>query len=469
MNLFHRPQYHFMPPANWMNDPNGLIQWRGRYHMFYQHYPYGAYWSTMYWGHAVSDDLVHWEHLPIALTPTPGGPDQDGCWSGCAVNRDGVPTLIYTGVRPQVQCLATAEDDNLWTWRKHPANPIIAALPPGLGLSDDFRDPCVWREGETWYMVVGSSVRDVGGIILLYRSADLIHWDFVQPILVGDKNQREPLPTGTMWECPSFFPLGDRYVLIVSAMGMEDGSRYTVYFGGEYRDFTFKPDILQLLDYGQQQFYAPQTFVDDQGRRLMFGWLPEDHSPEAQQKAGWSGVMSLPRVLSMRPDGTLGMVPAAEVERLHGAHRQWSNVALTADAPTCDLGTGRELDIVARFTPDSIGQFGLEVCCSPDGVEQTRVVYDTAARRLTLDTTRSSLSDEVGRRQYDGELIPEQGEGLELRVLVDRSVIEVYANGRVCISGRVYPTRPDSQAVRLFADGRAAASVDVWEMPGGPS
>src|SRR5688572_12844442 len=122
----HRPQYHFLPPANWMNDPNGLIQWQGQYHMFYQYNPNGPFHGTIHWGHAISSDLVHWEHLPIALAPTPGGPDEDGCWSGCAVDDGGVPTFIYSGARNRVEraCLATSSD-GLLTWEKYPGNPII--------------------------------------------------------------------------------------------------------------------------------------------------------------------------------------------------------------------------------------------------------------------------------------------------------------------------------------------------------
>src|SRR5215472_7642889 len=123
-----RPRYHFMPAANWMNDPNGPLQWKGEYHLFYQYNPNGAFWGTMHWGHARSKDLVHWEHLPIALAPTPGGPDKGGVFSGSAFVNQGVPTLVYTGVDPEVQCLATSADIIHWT--KFNANPVIAGPPP---------------------------------------------------------------------------------------------------------------------------------------------------------------------------------------------------------------------------------------------------------------------------------------------------------------------------------------------------
>src|SRR5579871_1584310 len=193
----HRPRYHFMPPANWMNDPNGPIYVDGRYHLFYQHNPraaaWGDYdnsvpaappppdvvWGSMHWGHAVSTDLVNWRHLPIALTPTPDGPDKNGCFSGCAVIHEGVPTLLYTGVSPECQCLAVSHD-GLLTWQKDARNPVIAGPPAGWTRTD-FRDPCVWQEGDEWLMLIGTGIKDVGGAALLYRSDDLIHWRYLHP------------------------------------------------------------------------------------------------------------------------------------------------------------------------------------------------------------------------------------------------------------------------------------------------
>ena len=173
----HRPQYHFLPPANWMNDPNGFIHWQGRYHLFYQYNPTASHWGNIHWGHAVSDDLVHWRDLPIALTPTAGGPDKDGCWSGVMVDHAGTPTLLYTGVFPEAQCLATGSED-LITWEKHPANPVLAGPPDHLNVLG-FRDPCVWQTNGIWYMTIGTGLRDVGGAVLLYRSTDLINGNMV--------------------------------------------------------------------------------------------------------------------------------------------------------------------------------------------------------------------------------------------------------------------------------------------------
>jgi beta-fructofuranosidase len=191
----HRPAFHFLPAKNWMNDPNGLIQWRGQYHLFYQHNPYGPNHANMHWGHAVSDDLVGWTELPVALAPQPGGPDAGGCWSGCAVDNHGVPTFVYTGVHPQTVCLATpspaTSGDDTLTWQQHPANPVIAGPPAAFAgpSQGDFRDPYVWRAGDQWHMVIGSKVAGEGGVVLRYRSDDLVTWEYLGVLLRGEARQ----------------------------------------------------------------------------------------------------------------------------------------------------------------------------------------------------------------------------------------------------------------------------------------
>ena len=304
----HRPRYHFLPPANWMNDPNGLIHWQGRYHLFYQYNPNGPFHGTIHWGHAVSDDLVHWEHLPIALAP--GDLDADGCWSGCAVDADGTPLLFYTGVSPQRQLLATGSPD-LLHWRKHP-EPLIAAPPPDIdaGPHQDFRDPYVWRAEDGWYMVIGSQDVGKGGVILLYRSMDLRRWDYLHPLLRAEEVRGFPIWNGSMWECPNFFPLGDAHVLMLSVWDQQQ-TYYPVVFSGDFSAQKFHPRRQERVDWGGC-FYAPQVMRDAHGRALMWGWLWEQRTAEAQRAAGWAGVMSLPRVLSLAPDGALLQQPARQ-------------------------------------------------------------------------------------------------------------------------------------------------------------
>src|SRR5262245_16373815 len=378
----HRPHYHFLPPANWMNDPNGLIHWRGQYHMFYQYNPVAARFGRMHWGHAVSDDLVYWRDLPIAMAPTPGGPDADGCWSGCIVDDGGVSTMIYTGLREPVQrpCLATSADD-LLTWTKYAGNPVIAAPPPEMHQID-FRDHSVWRDDGIWYQVIGSSVPNVGGAALLYRSRNLRDWEYLHPLCTGDKSE-----TGTKWECPDFFRLGDKHVLVISPIPL----RKSIYMIGTYVDQRFTPEPIGEVDVGGH-FYAPQSLRDERGRRIMFGWLWEGRSHEAHEAAGWAGVMSLPRVLSLTADGWIGFEPAPELASLRGAHRRWEAISLVSSEYSLPEVQGNCLEIVAELAPGDAGVCGVDVLRSPDGAQYTRVVYDRAQHRLEIDRRFSSFN-----------------------------------------------------------------------------
>ena len=470
----HRPHYHFLPPSAWMNDPNGLIYWKGNYHLFYQYVPNDPPWERKHWGHAASSDLVHWFNLPIALTPTPGGPDQDGCFSGCAVNHNGVPTLIYTGVRgnQQLPCVATSPDD-LVTWQRHAGNPVIATPPLELDLFA-FRDHTLWKEGNIWYQLIGAGIKGVGGTVLLYRSANLLEWEYMHPFYTGDRNSTVPVWTGSMWECPDFFPLGNKYVLVVSVFdesrfrqgAYRDSLHYAVAFVGDYTHNTLTPMTQSIIDYGGY-YYAPQTMLDPKGRRLQFGWLWEGRSDEAQWAAGWSGVISLPRVLSLSTDNMLRFEPASELIQLRGKHWQLKDFAI----PPTSFTLLREmqgdcLEIQVEFILNEATEVGLGMRCAPDGEEQTFIRYDQVHGMLLIDRQRSSLRKDVEQDIRSGPLALAANESLFLHIFLDRSVIEVFANYRLCMSSRIYPTRTDSLGVGLFVHGGNARVkvLDVWEM-----
>ena len=455
-----RPRYHFLPPANWMNDPNGVIQWDGAYHLFYQHNPAAPVHHRIHWGHAVSQDLLHWDDLPLALVPTPGGPDETGVFSGCAVDHDGVPTLVYTGVRGaafevQTQCLATSRD-GLITWEKHPHNPVLPDVPAIANQDGDFRDPFVWREGDMWLMAVGSRIDGVGGTVFLYRSADLLRWEYVCPLYTGDQARN-----GYMWECPNFFRLGDRWVLIVSPQYLlpQSGDRMmgsTVYFVGDFDGERFEPFYEGTLDYGC--LYAPLSLADDGGRRLTWGWLREERSRDAQMAAGWSGVQLFPRVLSLRND-RLHMQPAPELETIRGAHQRRAALELTPDPVQLD-GAGLYFDLELTFDG---ARLELALACTPDGGQQTRLVYDRAAQTLTLDRARSSTHPDTDR---DPAFVPHTlaaGEALTLRVLLDGSVLEIIANGRTSLTSRIYPSQTANLGLRVSGQG-TVITLNVWEI-----
>jgi beta-fructofuranosidase len=462
----HRPRYHFVPPANWLNDPNGLIQWNGEYHMFYQYNPNGPFHGTIHWGHTVSTDLVHWEHLPVALAPEPGTADEDGCWSGCAVDDGGVPTLIYSGNRNGVQraCVATSTD-GLLTWQKHPANPVIAEPPTGLHLVA-FRDHSVWREDGAWYQLIGAGLEGQGGAALLYRSADLRAWEYLRPLLIGDQHRLTPMRTGSMWECPDFFLLDGRHVLIVSVWDKEQ-LHYSAAVVGSYHDQQLLPEVEHKLDYGDRHFYAPQSFTDARGRRIIFGWVQEGRSVEAQLASGWSGVMSLPRVLSLRPDRQVCMQPAPELAALRAEHIHRADIDVPAGQQVVLADViGDTLELQVELRPARQGLCGIVVRRTPDGAEQTQITYDAALRQLIVDRTQSSLDPTSDHNLHVAPLMLGPDEPLRLRIFLDRSVLEVFANERVSITSRIYPTRADSVGVALLAGGGAARllGLDAWQI-----
>jgi beta-fructofuranosidase len=494
----HRPRYHFQAPANWMNDPNGLIQWQEQYHLFYQHNPHQPTFGNSHWGHAVSNDLVHWQDLPIALSPTPDGADRDGVWSGCAFDNNGVPTIIYTGAiglygDKQRPCLAVSRD-NLLSFEKHPGNPIIDGPPPDLNVIG-FRDHAVWEEAGIWYQIVGSGIEGVGGAALLYRSADLINWEYLHPLWVGDKTSREPIWTGEMWECVDFFPLGDKHVLIFSVFARDKVVfYYPVYAIGEYSNLRFSPQKLGFLDLGGQlspdyvklenntgqgqayridleggHLYAPQTFRDKTNRRILIGWVQEGRSRQAQKEAGWSGMFSLPRELTLRPDGTLGIEPITELQQLRTKKYQWKNLEIEPNGNNYlpDVkGAALEIEIEVEWKQLTASEWGLILRQSPDGSEETRISYDAQLNKLIFDPTRSSLEADLYPDIRSGNFVLEPDEAVKLRIFLDHSIVEVYANGRACLTGRIYPSRSDSLQLDLFSTGGSMLykTVTVYEL-----
>lgn len=463
-----RPQYHFLPPANWMNDPNGLIHWKGQYHLFYQYNPNGPYHGAIHWGHAVSDDLLRWRDLPIALAPTPGGPDAGGCWSGCALDHQGTPTLVYTGVDPQVVCLASGSDD-LAQWDKHPANPVIAAPPEELegNTQGQFRDPFVWKDGDSWRMVIGSKMQGQGGVILHYRSGDLLHWDYQGILLRGDVRQRQPFWSASMWECPNFFRFGERSLLFFSVQTEAGEILYPVYYTGAFDGQQFQAVKQGIMIYGDS-LYAPQAMRTQDGRVVMFGWLKEERSHQACLDAGWAGAMSIPMRITLQENGEPHLEPVEELKSLRGEHWHYENLQVTPDSAgwLAEI-QGGSLEIEAVFDMEGTSAFGLKLLRSAGGEEETRLIYDGESERLTLDARHSSLSAEARRGLHEAPLRLPGGGELKLRIFVDRSVIEVFAHG-ACLASRAYPTHPTSAGLDLFAlrGSVKVKTLDIWAMKG---
>lgn len=463
-----RHKYHFMPPARWVNDPNGLIQFKGEYHLFYQYYPYGDRWGAMHWGHAKSKDLVHWEHLPIALAPSePYDLDErGGCFSGSAVNDNGVLSLLYTGTVIQngqviqTQCLATSTDGI--HFEKYEGNPVIA-LPPAAG-SNDFRDPKVWKHQDSWYMVVGSC-KDGRGNALLYRSSNLRQWEYINVLAESDGS------LGTMWECPDFFPLGNKHVLLFSPMGM--GSTKTVYLVGDmnYDTGKFTWDVQGEVDFGFD-YYAPQSLLDDKGRRIIIAWLNSwDWMPWFKGFAppslkGWCGSMSIPRTVELDVNGKLKFLPVAEITALREEGQIISERQIGKDVEfTLDDLNNESWELIAEFdlTSCEAEEFGFKLRVSADRTKETLLSYLPAAGILKLDR---SHTDGWSEGVCECRLDTTGQDKLKLHIFMDTSVIEIYADdGRMVMTNNIF-SQSDCVATILFSRGGAVhlTSLKSWQL-----
>lgn len=442
-----RPQFHLLPAKNWMNDPNGPIYWRGKYHLFFQYNPNAAIWGDMHWNHAISTDMFHWRHLPVALAPTPGGPDKDGCFTGSIVDDKGVPTMLYTGVNPEVQCLATSRDPLLRTWEKA-AKPVIAAPPRGLDVTG-FRDPCPWREGDWWYMGVGSGIKKKGGTVLLYRSRNLREWEYLHPLASGTWNGKttaDPVDSGEQWECPDFFPLGNKHVLLYST------ERKVYWQSGELdrKEMVFHSERQGLLDDGA--YYAPKSMLDHEGNRILWGWLPETRPVEDHRRAGWAGVMSLPRVLTLDAYGNLEMRVDARVLSLRGRETK------------ARTSSGTILDDL------KISDYSGEVHCLTNKLTKpVRLSLTSAAQSpgAFFSISCDPRAAAAPLRLNDKPIVGKVPEGrLDIRLFLDGSVIEVFVNGRVACTRRIYlPGEKASDVLVKFEGGSdQLQDLSVWQL-----
>ena len=481
-----RPRYHLMTAANWINDPNGPVYHDGYWHMFFQHNPYIADFGPMGWGHVRSPDLAHWEHCPIAIMPTHGGYDGAGCWSGSVVIHEGLPTMMYSGVAdmtlwsieddippsdrqriPQgyydeflleidqeTQCIATSSDGML-TWDKHPANPVIPAIPEGLDLIG-FRDPFLWKEGDgRWYMLLGSGIKGQGGVALLHRSRDLIKWEYLNPLYIGD-----PAESGINWECPNFLDLGAKHMLVVSPHGRP------IYWLGEYAERAFEPDgPARRLDWGDV-FYAPNSLRDPSGRWLMWGWVREARPRDQYAAAGWASCLTLPREITLDSGGELRVKPAAEMKQLRGESLFDDTVEVAAGDPSALGGaSGDRLEISLQVVSADCERLCLQFRRSPDGGQLTELVYDFGAGSLRLLRDASTDADEVTVEPCECQLRLAAGEALALTVYLDNSVIEVYANDKITMTSRIYPTRDDARGLSMYCtSGSARVEAAIWQM-----
>ena len=469
-----RPDFHLTPRTGWMNDPNGFSYYQGRYHLFYQYYPYESKWGPMHWGHAASSDLLHWEYLPCALAPDEAY-DRDGCFSGGAtVLPDGRQLLMYTGVvkehlerdiyrEVQAQCIAVG---NGIDYEKYGQNPVLDErdIPEGSSRFD-FRDPKIWRKADgTYACVVGNRPADGSGQILLFTSPDGFSWKF-KSVLIANCDR-----FGKMWECPDFFPLDGKWVLLTSPQDMlPQGYEYhngngTLCLIGDYDEEsgTFKEMHNQSIDYGID-FYAPQTVLTPDGRRVMIGWMQNwDSCSMRSPDAPWFGQMSLPRELFLK-NGRLYQRPLRELEGMRRNKVEYTNVTVSGVVKLEGI-CGRKVDMELKIRPkegqELYQKFALRF--AQDDTYHTSLSFRPHESILKIDRKFSGSRRAIIHQRRS--LVNPVDNELKLRIILDRFSAEVFVNdGEQVLSATMY-TDPGADGISFFANGTAEIDVVKYEL-----
>lgn len=459
-----RPMYHLTPLVGWMNDPNGFCFYKGQYHLFYQYHPYSRVWGPMHWGHAVSQDLLHWTYEACALAPDTAA-DAGGCFSGSAVPApDGRLMLVYTGVQPagtfrketQTQCVAFGDGVN---FEKSLLNPVIrhAHLPDGYSAFD-FRDPKVWLEDGQYQMVVGNRHAERGGAALLFRSRDGLDWQFAKEIASSMGEY------GTMWECPDFFALDGKQVLIVSPQEMQAREEFHAGFGtlamtGKWDEAhsLFTREAVQPVDHGLN-FYAPQTTLASDGRRIMIGWMDNwETCKDAPRLHPWFSQMSTPRELHVK-NGRLMQRPIREIETLWQDTVRHEQTVISEETSLPGV-EGRLLDLSVTLHPDGSACRRFTMKLAKDEKHYVMIRCDLARGELVFDRSLGGSRRDIAHTRH---VKAEAGDGrLKLRLLMDKESTELFINDGERVVTSLIPTPLSAAGITFAADAPITASVEA--------
>lgn len=480
----HRPIYHYVNPENTLNDPNGLCLWQGRWHLFYQAYPPED--PRQHWGHAVSDDLIHWRDLPYAIYPNP----EECCFSGATLVEAGRVIAIYHGTKVG-NMVALSHDPLLLNWEKLTGQAVIPSTnSDGSPLPYPVFDPCIWQKEGVYYSLSGGTVphppsgkRRAADFLL--RSHDLVKWEYLHPFVESDVFTL----TGDDGACPYFWPIGDRHLLLFfshmsggqALLGDYDQDRDKFFVTAHHR-FNFGA-------FPPGGIHAPSATPDGKG-----GIIAIFNMNRAKPTLGWDQIMTLPRRLTLLGADRFGrdalsIEPAGAIESLRREHRIVGQITLPANQEiVLEQIEGNAIEIVAEIDTNDAPLVEVNVLRSPGREEYTRIAFylqrgyrnweryagwergQLAAATdslITIDSSYSSnLSDVRSRAPETAPVYLAPGELLKLRIFVDKSVVEVFVNGKQCVAVRVYPGRGDSTGVSLRAQGKAALlrCLDVWQM-----
>ena len=466
----HRPAYHYVNPEGMLNDPNGLCFWQGRWHLFYQGYPPED--PRQHWGHAVSADLVRWRDLPYCIYPHP----ERCCYSGATLVEDDRVIAMYHGTKAG-NMVATSTDPLLLNWTKLGGGPVIPiASADGRKLPYRVFDPCLWKQGGDYYALSAGQLADGPGgapvaADFLFRSKDLRSWEYLHPFVEGDRFTM----LGDDGACPYFWPIGDAHMLLF--FSHRSGGQYLLgdYDTARQKLVATSGGKFNMGPVGPAGVHAPSATPLGAGLVVIF------NMNAGKRAAGWDQLMSLPRLLSLDTDGSLRQEPVPAISSCRRRLLAAGPRQLPANQEVViEDARGDALEIAATVPAGAESMLELNVLRSPRREEHTRIAFyrdrgyrDTVRRKrhiesvVTLDTSYSSCGADARCRAPETAFVRlGADEPLELRVFVDRSVVEAFVNGRQCVAARVYPERLDSTGVSFRAQGAASAlsRLQVWSM-----
>lgn len=467
----YRPIYHYINPEGTLNDPNGLCFWKGLWHLFYQAYPPED--TRQHWGHAISKDLVHWRDLPYAIYPNP----EEKCFSGATLVEDDRVIAMYHGTKVG-NMVAVSSDPLLLNWEKVMGKAVIPMTGPDGGpLPYRVFDPCIWKKDGIYYSLSGGTLPNGPGgkhirANFLLRSENLAKWEYMHPFLEDDLYSL----VGDDGACPYFWPIGDRHILL----------HFSHMSGGQYflGDYDKQRDKLVVTAHGKFNFgpaapagvHAPSATPDGKGGIIViFNMNP------AKPTKGWNQIMTLPRRLTLASKDELNMEPAGDIESLRYDHKSINGMLLPANQEmVLENIQGNGMEIVAEIDAKNAPMIEMNVLRSPNREETTKIMFyknrgyrnrnernGYPASWVSIDSSYSScLPDALSRAPETAPVFIEEGEALKLRVFVDKSVVEVFINGRQCVAMRVYPGRDDSIGVSFLSQGQNSMllSLDAWQM-----
>lgn len=458
------PSFHVAPLTGWMNDPNGFSVYQGKIHLFYQHHPYSKEWGPMHWGHCVTEDFVKWEKMPVALAPDQPY-DAAGCFSGSGIETEDGHMLVYTGVMEencngekkeyQNQCLAIG---NGLTYTKFAHNPIVSGnMMPENFSREHFRDPKIWKEENGYYMVVGN--KTVEGIpqVVLFHSDNLKEWHYVS-VLAKDREGK----LGTMWECPDFFCLDGHYVLIASPQDMRADEEFhngnnSVYFLGKFdqKKHEFAYEEVHPLDDGLD-FYAPQTMLAPDGRRIMIAWMQSWDSNIRPAELKWSCMMTLPRELKM-VNGHIIQNPVREIEKYHTQPVHYDNKEISGKCQLPEI-QGRTLDLTVEISNGNYREF--TIYFAQNKCFHTSLTFNKEKNMLEFDRTYSGMvRDTISLRRVK---VKNPKEKLKLRMILDKYSAEVFVNDGEQVLSTTFYTPLEAEEISFECDGTALTTIHKY-------